>query len=77
MANQIQLQQQEKEQSEIADPRQDLFCVVYFVWYLWTGVLHSRHNYNCHFITAGSDDRVPRRPVLMQPHFECTPDPDP
>ena len=27
-----QIQCNKKEQSEIADPRQDLFCVVYFVW---------------------------------------------
>ena len=39
---------QEKEQSEIADPHQDLFCVmfvqigvVYFVWNLCTGVLRN------------------------------------
>ena len=41
-------QQQEKEQSEIADPRQDSscaafakLCVVYFVWCLCTGVFHN------------------------------------
>ena len=29
---------------------------------------------NCHFIIAGSDDRVPRRPTLMQPCFDQTPE---
>ena len=37
---------------------------------------YKRHNDNCHFITAGSDDQVPRRPALMQPCFYRTPDPD-
>ena len=33
--------EQEIEQSESADPRQGLFCVVYFVWRLCTDVLHN------------------------------------
>ena len=39
--------EQEKEQSDIADPRQDLFCVVYFV--SWCYVFINRHNLNNFF----------------------------
>ena len=60
---------QEKEQSEIADPHQD-FCVV-FVY--WCYVMKERHNWNCYFITAGSDDRVPRCPAFIE-HLTLTHD---
>jgi len=30
-----------KKSNQIADPHQDLFCVVYFVWRLCTGVLNN------------------------------------
>ena len=40
-------------------------------------IMTNNNNWNCHFITAGSDDRVPRRPALMKPRFDGTPDPDP
>ena len=67
---------QEKEQLEIADPRQDLFCVVWclccLVWCTLCVVcvpvcfiVNKQHNKNCHFRTADSDDRVPRRPTLI------------
>jgi len=40
-------------------------------------VINKRHNWNCHFITAGSDGQVPRRPALIHPRFDRTLDPDP
>ena len=71
-------EEQEEGQSEIADPRQDLFsvdlfrefCVMFMDWCVTS--LITEYNWNYHFITAGNNDRVSRRPTSMKPHFDLT-----
>ena len=55
-------EEQEKDQSEIADPRSDLFCVV-VVWCILCGVcvlvcyvITKRQHSNYHFKNSNSDD---------------------
>ena len=53
------------------------WCILCGICVLVCYEMNKRHNWNCHFITAGSDDRVTRCPSFMHPRFDQTPNPDP
>ena len=64
-----------KNSNQIAHPRQELFCVAFMYWCVPKLIKDMIRTTT--LLTAGSDDRVPRRPDLMQLRFDWTPDPDP
>ena len=64
------LSQQETRKRAVRDCRPLPGLVLCGVCVLLYCVIKKRHNENCHFITADSDDWVPRHPTLMQPRFD-------